>query len=113
MLGSLGMLALLADQAAGKFRRHHELRDLPDVFCFLGALSALAGAGIQPAALQDLPANPFTYAVELIRFAFYGQIEWTLAGRGRGVHRVFLAGAIIAYDPSRGLVIKKQEGGNN
>jgi ABC-2 type transport system permease protein len=57
--------------------------------------------------------NPFTYAVELIRFAFYGQIDWISLIVVCGFTLVFIAGAIIAYDPSRGLVIKKQEGGNN
>ena len=39
---------LVRHQAAGEFRRRHELRDLPDVLCLLRALSAVAGAGRQP-----------------------------------------------------------------
>lgn len=58
-------------------------------------------------------ANPFTYAVELIRFAFYGQIEWTSLLVVVACTVVFLAGAIIAYDPSRGLMIRKQDMGGN
>ena len=27
--------------------------------------------------------NPFTYSVELIRFAFYEQVNWVALGRGR------------------------------
>ena len=34
-------------------------------------------------------ANPFTYAVELIRFAFYGQIEWISLARRRAASRRF------------------------
>jgi ABC-2 type transport system permease protein len=58
-------------------------------------------------------ANPFTYAVELIRFAFYGSIEWTSLGIVVGFTVLFLAGAIIAYDPSRGLMNRKQDTGGN
>jgi ABC-2 type transport system permease protein len=57
--------------------------------------------------------NPFTYAVELIRFAFYGQVDWLSLVVVVGFTAVFLAGAIIAYDPSRGLMIRKQGTGGN
>ncbi|MDW6026429.1 ABC transporter permease [Mesorhizobium sp. BAC0120] len=57
--------------------------------------------------------NPFTYAVELIRFAFYGQVDWLSFVVVVGFTAVFLAGAIIAYDPSRGLMIRKQGTGGN
>ncbi len=57
--------------------------------------------------------NPFTYAVELIRFAFYGQIEWVSLGVVAGFTALFLAGAILAYDPSRGLMVRKQGTGGN
>ncbi|KXF77813.1 multidrug ABC transporter permease [Paramesorhizobium deserti] len=57
--------------------------------------------------------NPFTYAVELIRFAFYGQIEWTSLAVVAAFTLVFLGGAILAYDPSRGLIIRKQDTGGN
>lgn len=58
-------------------------------------------------------ANPFTYAVELIRFAFYGQLNvnallWTLAFTA-----AFLGAAIYAYDPSVGLMRRKQDMGGN
>ncbi len=58
-------------------------------------------------------ANPFTYVVELIRFAFYGRIEWFSLGIVAGCTVLFLGGAIIAYDPSRGLMTRKQDGGGN
>jgi ABC-2 type transport system permease protein len=58
-------------------------------------------------------ANPFTYAVELIRFAMYGQIHWVSLGVVTGFLVLFLGGAIIAYDPSRGLMNRKQDAGGN
>jgi ABC-2 type transport system permease protein len=58
-------------------------------------------------------ANPFTYAVELVRFAFYGQLHLLSLGVVIGCTVLFLAGAIIAYDPSRGLMNRKQDTGGN
>lgn len=49
-------------------------------------------------------ANPFTHAVELIRFALYGKMNWVSLAVVAGCTAVFMVGAIIAYDPSRGLV---------
>ena len=58
-------------------------------------------------------ANPFTYVVELIRFAFYGQIDWLSFAVVAGFTVLFLASAIIAYDPSRGFINRKQDTGGN
>ena len=58
-------------------------------------------------------ANPFTYAVELVRFAFYGQVDWLSLAVVAAVTALFLAGAIIAYDPQRGLMTRKQDTGGN
>ncbi|MEW6395189.1 MAG: ABC transporter permease [Pseudomonadota bacterium] len=52
-------------------------------------------------------ANPFTYAVELIRFAMYGQISWISLAVVAGCTAVFLAGAILAYDPARGFMARR------
>ncbi len=57
--------------------------------------------------------NPFTYAVELIRFAMYGQIgpklesgaiDYTNVLVVLGYTAAFLAAAIYAYNPSKGLI---------
>jgi len=52
-------------------------------------------------------ANPFTHAVELIRFALYGQfnlaaLAWTFMALG-----VFLLAALWGYDPARGMMQNK------
>jgi ABC-2 type transport system permease protein len=49
-------------------------------------------------------ANPFTHAVELIRFALYGKIDWIALAVVGGCAAAFMIGAILAYDPSRGFV---------
>ncbi len=51
--------------------------------------------------------NPFTYAVELIRFAFYEQVDYFSLVIVVGCMVVFLAGAILAYDPARGMLIRR------
>ncbi|HEY1454792.1 MAG TPA: ABC transporter permease [Roseiarcus sp.] len=51
--------------------------------------------------------NPFTYAVELIRFAFWGQVEPVSLAVVAGCTAVFLGAAIIAYDPARGMLMRR------
>jgi len=48
--------------------------------------------------------NPFTHAVELIRFALYGRLSWVSALIVLGYLAVFLVLAVWVYDPARGLV---------
>jgi ABC-2 type transport system permease protein len=51
--------------------------------------------------------NPFTYAVELIRFAFWGQVDLLSLTVVASCAAVFLAAAIIAYDPARGMLMRR------
>lgn len=48
--------------------------------------------------------NPFTHAVELIRFALYAQLNLTALIVCTGCALVFFLGAAIGYDPSRGFL---------
>ena len=57
MLGALGLLVVLGDQAARELRRRDELRHLPDVLRLLGALPAVAGAR-SPACCSGRSARP-------------------------------------------------------
>lgn len=52
-------------------------------------------------------ANPFTHAVELIRFAFYQKVAWDSLGLVAGFTTVFMAGALLAYDPAKGMLMRK------
>ena len=58
--------------------------------------------------LRDICAvNPFTHAVELIRFALYGQLNgwallWTVIA-----FAIFLGGSIWGYDPAKSFVARK------
>lgn len=48
--------------------------------------------------------NPFTHAVELIRFALYARLDLASLAAVLGFTVVFLGAAIYAYNPSKGLL---------
>jgi ABC-2 type transport system permease protein len=48
--------------------------------------------------------NPFTYAVEAIRFALYGKINATALIVVGGVTAIFVVLSLFAYNPSKGLI---------
>lgn len=54
--------------------------------------------------------NPFTYAVELVRFALYVQFDGLSALVVAGCMIAFVAGAIVAYDPSKGIITRVRAG---
>jgi ABC-2 type transport system permease protein len=51
--------------------------------------------------------NPFSYAVELVRFALYGQFEPFSALVVALCSAFFLAASILAYDPSAGIMARR------
>ncbi|WP_422366862.1 ABC transporter permease [Pelagibius sp.] len=58
--------------------------------------------------LHDICAvNPFTHAVELIRFALYGQVNFMALFWTALALAVFMALALWGYDPSRGFMRRK------
>ena len=62
-----------------------------------------------PALYYVCQFNPFTHAVELIRFALYGEINWLSLAVVAGCTAAFVAGAVMAYSPSRGLLARRGE----
>ena len=54
--------------------------------------------------------NPFTHAVELIRFALYGQINWEAGAIVTGCGVLFFCLAALLYNPSRGLMSRRVQG---
>lgn len=52
--------------------------------------------------------NPFTHAVELIRFALYLEPNGTALAAVAAALAVFLIGAVYGYDPGRGFGYRKQ-----
>ena len=55
--------------------------------------------------------NPFTHAVELIRFALYLEVNWLSLGVVAGCLAVFFLGAVAMYDPARGPGARRKGGG--
>ncbi|MFO1073933.1 MAG: ABC transporter permease [Geminicoccaceae bacterium] len=53
---------------------------------------------------QISAANPFSHAVELIRFALYGQLDTTSMALVVMWTALFLGGALYGYNPARGFV---------
>jgi ABC-2 type transport system permease protein len=51
--------------------------------------------------------NPFSQAVELIRFALYGQFNQEAFIYTFAAFIAFMAAAIIGYNPSKGMMMKK------
>tara|TARA_B110000196_G_scaffold308961_1_gene310104 strand:- start:802 stop:1194 length:393 start_codon:yes stop_codon:yes gene_type:complete len=51
--------------------------------------------------------NPFTYAIELIRFSLYEQFNGEAVAYTSAALILFLTMAIYAYDPARGMMSRK------
>lgn len=51
--------------------------------------------------------NPFSQAVELIRFALYGQFNSFALAYTAGAFVIFMAAAIVGYNPSKGMMTRK------
>ena len=64
-----------------------------------------------PALYYVCLANPFTHATELIRFALFGEVIWISLAVVCVCTGLFMVGAILAYDPSRGLLARRGDRG--
>jgi len=51
--------------------------------------------------------NPFTSATELIRFALYDRVDWGSAGAVILCSVLFMAVAVVGYDPGRGFIARR------
>ncbi|MCO4318191.1 ABC transporter permease [Phyllobacterium sp. 21LDTY02-6] len=113
MLGGLGMLLSSMIKQLENFAGVMNFVIFPMYFASSALYPLWRVQEASPLLYKICLFNPFTYAVELVRFAFYGQIEWVSLAVVCGFTLLFMAGAIIAYDPSRGLTVRKQEGAPN
>jgi len=62
---------------------------------------------------QTARANPFSYAVELVRYALYGQLDVVALLVVATALVVFFAVAVLGYTPQRGLLGRRQDGGTH
>lgn len=113
MLGALGMLLSSLVKQLENFAGVMNFVIFPMYFASAALYPLWRVRESSPLLYQICVLNPFTYAVELIRFAFYGQIEWTSLIVVLAVTIVLLGGAILAYNPARGLTVRKQDMGGN
>ncbi len=114
MLGALGMLLSSMIKQLENFAGIMNFVIFPMYFASSALYPLWRVQEASPLLYKICLLNPFTYVVELIRFAFYGQIEWISLLVVTVFTVVFLGGAILAYNPARGIIIRKQEmGGAN
>lgn len=109
MLGALGLLLSSAIRQLENFAGVMNFVVFPLFFCS-SALYPLWKMRESSVLLYKIcVANPFTHAVELIRHALYLEPEWPALGIVLGATVVFLALAVVGYDPARGLMRRKAE----
>jgi len=107
MLGALGLLLSSTIKELENFAGVMNFVIFP-MFFMSTALYPLWKMAEASVLLRDICAfNPFSHAVELIRFALYGQLNFEALGWVTLAFLVFLAGSLWGYDPARGMIRKK------
>ncbi len=107
MLGALGMLLSSLIKQLENFAGVMNFVIFPMFFASSALYPLWRVKESSPWLYYVCSVNPFTHAVELIRFAFYQKIEWTSLAAVGAYTSVFLIAAIVAYDPSRGMLMRK------
>ncbi len=107
MLGALGMLLSSLIKQLENFAGVMNFVIFPMFFASSALYPLWRVKELSPWLYYVCEANPFTHVVELIRFAFYQQVEWTSLLVVSGYATAFLTAAIIAYDPARGMLMRK------
>jgi ABC-2 type transport system permease protein len=103
MLGSLGLLISSAIRQLENFAGVMNFVIFPMFFAST-ALYPLWRMADSSVLLHDICAlNPFSHAVELIRFALYAQFNPLAFAVVAGCIVVFFGGTIFMYDPAKGL----------
>ena len=110
MLGALGLLISSTIKQLENFAGVMNFVIFP-MFFLSSALYPLWKMAESSTLLRDICAfNPFTHAVELIRFALYGDVNVHSAFYTLVALLVFLGAAIYGYDPARGFMTRKTPG---
>ena len=111
MLGSLGMLISSVIKQLENFAGVMNFVIFPMFFASSALYPLWRVQESSPALYYVCELNPFTHAVELIRFALYLQVNWLSLAVVAGCTAAFMFGAITAYDAARGLLARRGEGG--
>jgi ABC-2 type transport system permease protein len=111
MLGALGMLISSVVTQLENFAGVMNFVIFPMFFASSALYPLWRVQEGSPVLYYVCQANPFTHATELIRFALYGQVNWVSLAVVCACTAVFMIGAILAYDPSRGLLARRGDRG--
>jgi ABC-2 type transport system permease protein len=107
MLGALGMLLSSVIKQLENFAGVMNFVIFPMFFASSALYPLWLVQQSSPVVYTICRLNPFTYAVELIRFALYLEVDWLSLAVVAVMTTIFTAGAILAYDPSRGLIARR------
>ena len=107
MLGALGMLVSSLVKQLENFAGIMNFVIFPMFFASSALYPLWRVQEASPLLYDICQANPFTHATELIRFALYGKMNWLSLSVVCGFLAVFMIGAIMAYDPSRGFIARR------
>jgi ABC-2 type transport system permease protein len=113
MLGALGMLLSSLIKQLESFAGIMNFVIFPMFFASSALYPLWRIQEASPLLYKVCLFNPFTHAVELIRFALYAKVDWTALAVVLGCTIAFMIGAIAAYDPSRGLIALRGGTGGN
>ncbi|MFL4970688.1 MAG: ABC transporter permease [Xanthobacteraceae bacterium] len=107
MLGALGMLISSGIKQLENFASVMNFVIFPMFFASSALYPLWRVRETSPLLYYVCEFNPFTHAVELVRFALYGQVNWLALAVVCGCTAAFMIGAILAYDPSRGFIARR------
>ena len=110
MLGALGMLLSSVIRQLENFAGVMNFVIFPMFFASSALYPLWLVQQSSPVVYLVCRLNPFTYAIELIRFALYERVDWMSLAIVAGATLVFTTGAIMAYDPARGLIARRGGG---
>jgi ABC-2 type transport system permease protein len=111
MLGALGMLISSIVKQLENFAGVMNFVIFPMFFASSALYPLWQVQQSSPLLAYVCELNPFTYAVELTRFALYGKVNWSALAVVVGGTVVFMVAAVMAYDPARGLIARRGAGG--
>ncbi len=109
MLGALGMLLSSLIRQLENFAGVMNFVIFPMYFASSALYPLWRVRESSPLLYHICQFNPFTHAVELIRFALYGQFNAPAFLIVAACTAGFLGLAILAYDPMRGMIARKGE----
>lgn len=113
MLGSIGLFLSSLIKQLENFAGVMNFVIFPMFFMSSALYPLWRMAESSPLLYQLCLFNPFTYAVEFIRFALYGQFNAESFVVVFLCTIVFIALAVFAYNPSKGLIARRGGSGGN